>query len=183
MSALVYVRSRDWWLLAIRGVAAIVFGLAAFAWPGLTITILVMFFGAYALVDGAAELYIAYRRRATGGAGSHLIQGLAGIVAGLIALLLPSIAALSLIVIIGAWAVVTGIIEIFLTIQLRDRLRSEWLWVLTGLVSIAFGVALFLFPEAGALALVWLIGAYAISVGILLFALGLSLRNLKLVFP
>jgi uncharacterized membrane protein HdeD (DUF308 family) len=177
MSTLVYTRTRDWWLLAIRGVAAILFGIGAFVWPGLTIAILVIFFGAYALVDGATELYTAFRRRGVDGWASHLIQGLAGVVVGLIALLLPGVAALSLIILIAAWAIVTGVTEILLTIQLRDRLRSEWLWVLTGLASILFGLALFLFPAAGALALAWLIGAYAISIGVLLFALGLSLRN------
>jgi uncharacterized membrane protein HdeD (DUF308 family) len=183
MSTFVYARTRDWWLLAIRGVAAILFGIGAFVWPGLTVTILVIFFGAFAVVDGAVELYIAYRRRAIGGWGSHLVQGLAGIIAGVIALVLPVVAALSLILIIGAWAIVTGITEVFLTIRLRERLRSEWLWILSGLVSILFGLALFLFPGAGAVALAWLIGAYAISVGILLFALGLSLRNAAPVFP
>jgi uncharacterized membrane protein HdeD (DUF308 family) len=182
MNTLVHTRARDWWLLAIRGVAAVLFGIAAFVWPGLTIAILVIFFGAYALVDGAAELYIAFRRRGAPGWGMHLIQGLAGAIAGLIALILPGVAALSLILLIGAWAIVTGILEIILTIQLRDRLRSEWLWVLSGLASVLFGLALFLFPAAGALAMAWLIGAYAVTVGILLIALGLSLRSRAPVF-
>jgi uncharacterized membrane protein HdeD (DUF308 family) len=182
MSTLVYTRTRDWWLLAIRGVAAMLFGFAAFVWPGLTLEILVIFFGAFALIDGVIELYVAYRRRTAGGWGTHVIQGLAGIVAGLIALVLPGLAALSIIILIGAWAIVTGITEIFLTIRLHDRLRSEWLWVLTGLASLLFGIALVLFPTAGALALAWLIGAYAIVVGILLLALGLSLRNTAPVF-
>jgi uncharacterized membrane protein HdeD (DUF308 family) len=182
MSTLVYVRTRDWWLLSLRGIAAILFGLAAFVWPGLTIEILVIFFGAFALIDGLAELYIAYRRRAIGGWGGHVIQGLAGIVAGLIALLLPATAAIALILLIAAWAIVIGVTEIYLSIRLRDRLQSEWLWVLTGLASILFGLALVVFPAAGVLAMAWLIGAYAICVGILLFALGLSLRSTTPVF-
>jgi uncharacterized membrane protein HdeD (DUF308 family) len=183
MSTLVYVRTRDWWLLAIRGIAAILFGLAAFAWPGLTIAILVIFFGAFAVVDGAIELSIAWRRRGANGWRGHLVQGLVGIIAGLVALVLPGVAALALILIIAAWAVVTGIIEIFLAFELRERLRSEWLWALTGLASILFGLALFLFPAAGAVAMAWLIGAYALVVGILLVALGLALRSTAPAFP
>jgi uncharacterized membrane protein HdeD (DUF308 family) len=111
-----------------------------------------------------------------------VIQGLAGIVAGLIALLLPATAAIALILLIAAWAIVIGVTEIYLSIRLRDRLQSEWLWVLTGLASILFGLALVVFPAAGVLAMAWLIGAYAICVGILLFALGLSLRSTTPVF-
>ncbi|MEA2663003.1 MAG: hypothetical protein QOH08_2575 [Chloroflexota bacterium] len=182
MNTAVHTRARDWWLLALRGVAAILFGIGAFIWPGLTIAVLVILFGAYALVDGILELYVAFRLRARRPWGGHLIQGVAGVVAGLIALLLPTVAAISLILLIGAWAIVTGITEIFLTIQLRDRVRSEWLWVLTGLASIAFGLALLAFPVAGALALAWFIGAYALWIGVLLIALGMSLRTARPVF-
>jgi uncharacterized membrane protein HdeD (DUF308 family) len=173
----IILRRSDWWLLALRGAAAVLFGIAAFTWPGLTLQLLILLFAAYALVDGIVALVTAVRRAIRGGSwGWHFLQGIAGIVAGLVALFAPTIAALSLVLIIAAWAIITGIAEIALTIQLRDRLQSEWLWALAGIASIVFGVVLALFPTAGALAFVGLIALYAVVVGFLLILLGLSLR-------
>jgi uncharacterized membrane protein HdeD (DUF308 family) len=171
------IRRRDWWLLALRGTAAVIFGIAAFTWPGLTLDLLVLLFAAYALVDGIFAIVTALRREIRGDSwGWDLLQGIVSMIAGLVALLVPSIAALSLVLIIGAWAIITGIAEVALTIRLRHRLQSEWLWALAGIASIVFGAVLVLFPAAGALAFVGLIALYAVVFGFLLILLGLSLR-------
>lgn len=167
-------RKRDWWLLAIRGVAAILFGLAAFVWPGLTLEFLVLLFGVYVLVDGVLSI-AAFIRRGSQSL-SMLFKGIAGIVAGVIAVVFPGLAALSLVILIAAWAILTGISEVALTFRLHERLTIELLWVLAGIASIIFGILLVVFPAAGALALVWFIGAYAIFFGVLLVILGFSLR-------
>jgi len=168
------VRQRDWWLLAIRGVAAILFGLAAFVWPGLTLEFLVVLFAIYALVDGVLSIFVFVRR--AGQSSSMLVEGIVGIAAGVIALLLPGIASLSLVLLIAAWAILTGVAEIALTFRIRERLTVELLWVLAGIASIVFGTLLVVFPSAGALALVWFIGGYAMFIGVLLVILGFSLR-------
>ena len=170
----VTARRRDWWLLAIRGVAAILFGLAAFVWPGLTLEFLVILFAIYVLVDGLLAIFLFVRRG--GQVPSMLVQGIVGIAAGVIALLFPGIAALSLVLLIAAWAILTGIAEIALTFRMRERLSVELLWILAGTASITFGILLVVFPSAGALALVWFIGSYALFVGVLLVILGFSLR-------
>ena len=167
-------RKRDWWLLAIRGVAAILFGLAAFLWPGLTLDLLVLLLAIYFLVDGIMSL-IAFLRR-QGQQMSVLAQGIVSIVAGVIALIFPGLAALSVVILIAAWAILTGVAEILLTLRLHERLPVELLWVLAGIASIVFGIVLIVFPAAGALALVWFIGAYALFLGTLFVILGFSLR-------
>ncbi|HKC91022.1 MAG TPA: DUF308 domain-containing protein [Candidatus Limnocylindria bacterium] len=167
-------RKRDWWLLAIRGLAAILFGLAAFVWPGLTLEVLVLLFAAYVLVDGIVAIAAFIRR--PGQPLSMLVGGAVSIVAGVIAVLFPGIAALSVVVLIAAWAILTGIAEIALTFRLHERLAVELLWVLAGIASILFGIVLIVFPAAGALALIWFIGAYALFLGVLFVILGFSLR-------
>jgi uncharacterized membrane protein HdeD (DUF308 family) len=167
-------RKRDWWLLAIRGLAAILFGLAAFVWPGITLELLVVLFAIYVLVDGIMTL-IAFLRR-PGQPASLLIQAVVSIVAGVVALLFPGLAALSVVILIAAWAILIGIAEIALTFRLHERLTVELLWVLAGIASIVFGIVLIVFPAAGALALIWFIGAYALFLGVLLVILGFSLR-------
>ena len=167
-------RKRDWWLIAIRGIAAILFGLAAFVWPGLTLELLVLLFAIYVLVDGVVSI-VAFLRR-PGQSPSMLVGGIVSIVAGVVAIIFPGLAALSVVILIAAWAILTGVAEILLTFRLRERLTVELLWVLAGLASIVFGIVLIVFPAAGALALIWFIGAYALFIGVLLVILGFSLR-------
>jgi uncharacterized membrane protein HdeD (DUF308 family) len=167
-------RKRDWWLLAIRGIAAILFGLAAFVWPGLTLELLVLLFAIYVLVDGIVAI-VAFLRR-SGQPPSMLVGGIVSIVAGVIALLFPGLAAVSVVLLIAAWAILIGIAEIALTFRLHERLTVELLWVLAGIASIIFGIVLIVFPAAGALALIWFIGAYALFIGVLLVILGFGLR-------
>src|SRR5512133_1279445 len=159
--------TRYWWFVALRGLAAVLFGVAAFAWPGLTLALLVLLFGAYAVVDGVFALVYAFGsgRRFRGWL---VVEGLAGFVLGIIALVWPGITALTLLYLIAGWAVVTGVLEIVAAIGLRKVIRNEWMLGLSGLASVIFGVVLAIQPGSGALALIWLIGAYAIVFGVLL---------------
>jgi len=166
-----------WWTLALRGAAAILFGVLTMFAPGLSLYALVIMFGAYALVDGAFALASAFRGRAAGRAfGSLIIGGIASIVAGVLTFLWPGITALALLLLIAGWAVVTGVAEILAAVRLRKQIRGEWFLALSGVLSVVFGVMLFVFPGAGALAVAFWIGAYAMIYGALLLALSLRLR-------
>lgn len=166
--------SRNWWTLALRGLAAVVFGVLAFIWPGVTVTILVLFFGAYVLWDGIFALVAAFRTE--GRRWPLVLEGLVGVLAGLIAFFWPGAATLGLLLLIGAWAVVTGIFEIIAAVRLREEIEGEWLMMISGVLSVLFGLALFIWPAAGVLAVTWMIAAYAILFGILLIVLGFRLR-------
>jgi len=167
-----------WWAMVLRGIAAIAFGLLAFLWPQITLTALVFLWGAYAFVDGAFAIAAGIRSH---GENTRwwwlLLEGLLGIAAGIVAFVMPGITTLVLLVMIGAWAIVTGVIEIVAAIQMRKEIKGEWLLALAGAASVLFGIAMFVNPWAGALAVVWLIGAYAIFFGIVLIALGLRLHS------
>lgn len=176
---MITVFTSSWWALVLRGIAAIAFGVLAFVWPAITLTALVFLWGAYALVDGAFAI--------AAGAKSYgeskrwwvlLLEGILGVAAGLVAFMMPSITALVLLILIAAWAVVTGAFEIAAAIQLRKEIKGEWLLALAGVASILFGLALMLNPGVGALAVLWLIGAYSIVFGVLLIALGVKLHGL-----
>ena len=172
--------TRNWWVLAVRGALAALFGLLALIWPGITVLALVLLFGAYALVDGVMALYTALfdRGRPGGrGAGWLVLEGLAGVLAAIGAVVWPGITALVLLYLIAAWALVTGVAEILTAIRLRREIEGEWLMVLSGALSILFGLLAFLFPRAGALAVVWLIAAYAIAFGVVMMVLALRLRR------
>jgi uncharacterized membrane protein HdeD (DUF308 family) len=169
------ILARNWWVLGLRGVIAILFGLAAFFWPGLTIFTLVILFGAYALVDGLFAILAAFRA-----AEQHtrwwplVVEGLVGIAVGLLTFFYPGVTAVALLYIIAAWAIVTGIFEIIAAIQLHQEISNEWLLGLSGVASVLFGILAMVTPSAGALAIVWLIGVYAIVFGVL--QLGLAYR-------
>jgi uncharacterized membrane protein HdeD (DUF308 family) len=172
--------TRNWWVLALRGAAAILFGLLAFLWPDLTLAALVLLFGAYALWDGVFALFSGIRQR---GKDQRwwvmVIQGLVGIGAGILTFLWPGMTALVLVYFIASWAVVTGVLAIVTAIQLRKEIRGEWLLALSGALSVIVGVAMIFLPGAGALALVWLIASYAIALGILMLVLAFRLRSLR----
>ncbi len=173
--------ARSWWAILIRGIAAVLFGILALALPRLTLLVLVALFGAYALVDGifaiAAVVRGFERRRAN--SWWLLVEGIAGIIAGLVAFFWPGITALVLLYIIAAWAIVTGILEIVQAVEMRRVIRNDWLLILSGVASVIFGILLFLFPGAGALTVVWLIGIYAIVFGALVIGLSLWLRRMQ----
>src|SRR5881409_56234 len=180
---LIETLKRHWWVPVIRGIAAIVFGIIAFAYPGLTAATLVLFFGAWVLVDGVFRVVGAIGHRGSDPDwGFHLIIGILGIIIGFLTFHAPQITALALIIYIAAWALMIGATEIALAIKLRREIKGEWFLILMGLLSIVFAIMLLWNPLPGALALVWLIGSYAIVFGILGIILGFRLRSLP-TFP
>ncbi|MHB8267223.1 HdeD family acid-resistance protein [Bradyrhizobium sp.] len=176
-SAMVHALAKNWWMLLLRGIAAIVFGLLALAWPGMTLLTLVLFYGAYALVDGVLAVVAAI----TGGAPMPrwwlAIVGLLGIAAGLLTFLMPGLTAILLLYFIAGWAIATGVLQIIGAIRLRKEIDHEWLLILGGIVSVLFGAAMMAAPGAGALALITVIGIYAVITGVLLVALSFRLKK------
>lgn len=168
---------RSWWVLAVRGAIAILFGLLALFWPGMTLLAFVFLFAAYALASGVASVVGAVQhRKADSEWWLLLLIGLVGIGAGVIAILHPGLTVLILLLLIGANALVTGVLDISAAIRLRRVVANEWLMILNGAVSIVFGILVFLFPAVGGLALVWMIGAYALLTGGLMLGLAFRLR-------
>ncbi len=172
---MLHTLARHWWALALRGLVAVLFGLLTFMLPGITLVTLVLLFGVYALVDGIFNV-IAFLRLA-----SHhwalLIEGLIGIIAGILTFAWPAMTAVVLLYLIAFWAIFTGVFEIVAGIRLRKALTNEWLLIVMGAVSLLFGVTILFAPGAGALAIVLWIGAYALVFGIVLLALAFRLRG------
>jgi uncharacterized membrane protein HdeD (DUF308 family) len=171
--------ARNWWVLALRGVFAIIFGVLALMWPALTLLVLITLFGAYTLVDG---IFAVIAGIASYGHNERwwavLLEGIAGIILGVLTFLWPGTTALVLVYFIAAWALITGIFEIVAAIRLRKAIEGEWMMILSGIVSILLGLFLVVAPGPSALGLTWVIGAYAIVWGILLLILAFRLRNL-----
>jgi uncharacterized membrane protein HdeD (DUF308 family) len=171
--------ARWWWTFLLRGLLAIGFGIVAFFAPAWGIRVLVLLFAAWALVDGAGSLLAGIRTRGQDRSWwLEIVEGLIGVAAGVVALLLPAAAAQVLVIVIAAWSILTGIVEIVLAVRLRRVIDGEVWMGLAGAASIGFGVLLVLFPAAGALSLVWLIGAFAIVFGLFEIALGWRLRGI-----
>lgn len=172
------VLAENWWLLLLRGIAAVIFGLLAFIWPGLTLLTLVILFGVYALFDGFIALIAAVKGRHKSTPMWWLIVvGLVSVAAGIITFIYPQITGLVLVLFIGAWALVRGLFEIVGAVRLRKEIRGEWLLIAAGMLSVLFGIAILVNPGAGALALVWLIGAYAIALGLPLIWFAFRVRK------
>ena len=166
----------NWWALLLRGIAAVVFGLAALFWPGLTLFVLIVSFGAYALVDGTLAILAGIR----GSEGSRwllLAEGVFGVLAGLAAFLWPGMTAVVLLLLISAWAIFTGLLKVVMAIFFGREVENAWLMGLSGVLSILFGVVLAAWPGAGLLSLVWLIGIYALIFGVALIVLGFRARG------
>ena len=171
--------SRSWWMLLLRGIVAIAFGLLTFARPGITLASLVLLFGAFSLADGVLGVWTALTHRHDGeNRWLLLLGGLVGIGVGVLTLLAPGLTALALLFYIAIWAIATGMLEIVTAIRLRHEIQGEWLLVLAGLCSVVFGLLLMARPGAGALTVVWLIGSYALIFGILLLALSFRVPGL-----
>jgi uncharacterized membrane protein HdeD (DUF308 family) len=172
------ILSRYWWMTLLRGVIAILFGIMLFAWPQISLVSLVLVFGAFAFADGITNIVTAI-----GGRKEHeswwllLLAGLAGIGIGVLTFFNPAITALALLFYIAIWAIATGLLEIVAAIRLRKEIEGEFWLALAGLASVAFGVILVARPEAGALAVLWLIGAYAIAFGAVLLILAFKARS------
>jgi uncharacterized membrane protein HdeD (DUF308 family) len=170
--------SKNWWILVLRGVAAIVFGVLTFIAPVATISVLVLLWGAYALVDGVFSVIAAFRGpHADGFPWWMLAMGIVGIAAGVYTFMAPVLTALVLLYLIAIVAIVRGVMQISAAIRLRKETDNEWWLILAGAISLLFGIFLFLSPGAGALAVVLYIGVMAIVVGVFEVMLGLKLRK------
>lgn len=170
--------AQSWWVYALRGVAAILFGVLALALPETTILALVLIFGIYALIDGVLAVIIAFRiRKVVDQWWVVLLEGLVGILVGIIALVYPNVAIGALLLLIAFWAVFTGLMEIIAAIRLRREINNEWSLILSGVLSIILGIILLVFPSAGAIGLIWAIGLYAIFFGVLMLYLAFKVRG------
>jgi uncharacterized membrane protein HdeD (DUF308 family) len=173
------ILSRTWWVLLLRGLVAIAFGILAWLQPGITVAALLLLFGAYALVEGILAVWAAIAGRKENEVWFVLLlSGLVSIGIGILAFLAPGVTALVLLFYIAVWAIAKGVLEIAAAIRLRKEIEGEWRLALGGLASVALGVFLMVQPGAGALALLWLIATYAIVFGILLALLAFKVRRL-----
>jgi uncharacterized membrane protein HdeD (DUF308 family) len=170
---LINVAAKNWWTFLLRGILAVLFGLMAFLWPGLTLGVLILVWGAFAFADGIFAIVSGVRSRWW----TFVFFGALGVAAGLIAFVMPGITALALLMVIGAWAIVRGVFEIVAAVRLRKEITGEWALALAGAASVVLGGMMIGFPGAGALALVWLIGLQAFIAGVLMFALAFRLRR------
>jgi len=170
---------RAWWLVLLRGLAGILFGIIAFVAPLSSLAALVIVFGAYAFADGVLSLISAFRRRSGDGRSTWalVLNGVVGLAIGIITLFRPAATALGLLWTIAAWALITGVLEIAAAVALRKIIKGEWLLAMGGVASIALGVLLIMFPAAGLLTLVFWIAAYALVFGALLTVLAFRLRS------
>jgi uncharacterized membrane protein HdeD (DUF308 family) len=168
MQSLAQTAVRDFrWSLLLRGIAAIVFGILAIIWPGETIIVLVYLFGVYAIIDGILNIGASLRSRAMHGWWFMLIEGIVSVLAGIIAFVWPVLAAFVFLLVLAAWAIITGIVEIVEAFSHPEHFSHDWWLAIAGVVSIILGVLLAFRPIAGLLAVIWFIGIYAIVFGIL----------------
>ena len=173
---------RHWWVPVIRGIAAIIFGVIAFTHPVMAIKTLVLFFGAWVLIDGIFRVVSSLGHRASNSDwGWNLVIGIIGIIVGLLTFHAPQVTALALVIYIAAWALMMGASEIVMAIKLRHEIKGEWFLILMGLASIVFAILLLWNPVAGAAAVIWLIAWYAVVLGILGIFFGFRLRSLPTV--
>jgi uncharacterized membrane protein HdeD (DUF308 family) len=170
--------SSHWWLFLIRGILALALGILMPLFPGAAIFTIAIFFGAYALVDGVVALAAAIRMNHADGSWTWLLlEGIAGIIVGVITFFYPGITALWLVYLFAAWAIVTGILAIATAVRLRAVIANEWLMILLGALSVVAGIVIFFVPVAGVIAIVWTISVYALLAGIFLIGLAFRLRR------
>jgi len=169
----------NWWLVALRGALAVIFGVIAFVWPGITFEALVLLFGIYAFADGVLVLSFGLTAAGDGEQWWPLVLGgILGIGLGVLTFARPAAMGEALVYVIGFWAIVTGLLEIVAAIRLRDVISGEWMMGLSGALSTIFGVLVVAQPNSGAIALVYLFGFYVILAGISQIGLGFRLRGL-----
>src|SRR6516165_6665978 len=179
-SALLGRLAENWWLLLLRGLAAIAFGVLAFLWPGITLVALTYLFGIYAIVDGVVAIWAAFN--APGDAGPRWWLGLSGVVsiiAGIVAFAYTGITALVLLVFIAVWAIIIGVLQLYAAIRLWNVIDNDWWLILSGLLSIAFGAVLIAWPGTGALAVIWTIAWFAVFFSCLFVGLAFRLKKYK----
>ncbi len=170
------VLTQKWWAVALRGILAIVFGIVALVFPGVTLVSLALVFGAYAFVDGVFAIVSALGHRGRE-AVWYVLEGILGIAVGVATFFFPGITAQALVFLVGLWAILTGIFEVVAGFELP--ISRDWLLALAGVLSIVFGVLVFANPVSGAVAVVWLIGIYALVFGVTLLVFGIRLRGLR----
>ncbi len=169
---------RNWWMVALRGVLAILFGLIALFFPRIALLAFVYVFAAYSIVDGLVAVIVSIRERESLSRwGWVLAEGILSVVAGVIAAVYPGLTALVLLYVVAAWAILTGITEIVAAFSIREQASREWALGAAGVLSIVFGIILFISPGAGLLALLWVVGLYAILFGILFLVRAFQLRS------
>ncbi|MBB6351319.1 HdeD family acid-resistance protein [Nonomuraea muscovyensis] len=169
--------ARVWWMVLIRGIAAIIFGILALIWPAITLLVLVIFFGAYALVNGFFTLFSGFRHDAKSRAWL-IISGIVSILAGIIAFVWPGITSLALLYVVAFWAIFSGVSEIVAGIQMRKVIENEWVLIVAGALSVIFGILLLIWPGAGLLTLVWLVGVFAVLYGVAMVVLSFKVKKL-----
>jgi uncharacterized membrane protein HdeD (DUF308 family) len=172
------VETGHWWALALRGAVAILFGIAAFLRPDIALEALILLFGAYALVDGVFTIVGVFGGTRMGTPRWLLfVEGVVGVVAGLVAFILPGLTAVALLYLVAAWAVVTGVAQAATAIRLRQEIQGEWALIAGGVLSVLFGLVLAVLPAVGILSLIWLIGFYAVAFGVLLLITAFRVRG------
>ena len=166
--------TRNWWVLLLRWILAVLFGIMAFVWPGLTIITLVTLYGIYAFLDGITAIWVGISSRTWW----LLIVGLLGMAVGVYAFAAPLITALALLYLIAFWAILRGVLEIITAVQVRKEIDNEWMLIIGGLFSILVGAILIISPGAGAIAMIWVIGAYALVFGVVMILLSFRVKGL-----
>jgi uncharacterized membrane protein HdeD (DUF308 family) len=174
---MLHALAKNWWLILLRGICAILFGVLTFIWPGVSLLTLILLYGAFALADGIFSIAAAITGNTPTPRWWLAVVGLLGIAAGTMTFLWPGLTAIVLQVFIAGWAVAIGVFQIIGAIQLRKEIRDEWLLIAGGALSIVFGVILLAQPGVGALALLYVIGSYAVLYGVLLVSFSLRLRK------
>jgi len=177
---MLWFNEKHWWQIALRGFIALIFGIMVLAWPGVSLFILAIIFGAYVFVDGIFTLVAAVNYKAGAGRRTWLfIRGIAGIIVGLITLFWPAITELALVLLIAAWALVTGVMELVFAFRANQNTAIRWMFAISGILSLILGFLLLARPIIGMFVIIWVIGAYAVLAGILLIILGFRLRSVK----
>jgi uncharacterized membrane protein HdeD (DUF308 family) len=167
-----------WWVLLLRGLVSIGFAVLIWMQPAITLKAMIILFGAFALVDGVLGVWTAFSsRKDRNNWWVLMLWGLVGIGIGIITFVAPAVTALALLFYIAIWAIVTGVLEIIAAVKLRKEIQGEWLLGLAGLVSLVFGILLIMHPGAGVLAVLWLIAAYALILGVLMVILAFKVRG------
>ena len=174
------ILSAAWWVLLLRGLLAIAFGVLTWVQPGISLAALVLLFGVYAIADGVLGVWTAFSGRKDN---AHwwviLLWGLVSVAIGVFTFVAPGVTAMALLYYIAIWAIIIGVLQIVAAIRLRAEIQGEWLLGLAGLAALAFGVFLFVRPGAGALTVLWFIASYAVLAGVLLVFLAFRMRRLR----
>jgi uncharacterized membrane protein HdeD (DUF308 family) len=170
----------DWWLLLVRGLAAIAFGVIAFLWPAITLVSMIYLFGIYAIVDGLVAIWAAFNLPGQPGPRWWLgLSGVVSILAGIIAFVYTGMTAMVLLVVIAVWAIIIGLLQLYAAIQLWKVIDNDWWLILSGLLAVAFGAVMIAWPSTGALALIWSIAWFALFFGCMFVGLAFELRRFK----